>query len=171
MVLLARGARTEFIPDAARPRASYRTDLVTALLGVWLTVGLMVDAWAHNNLRELETFFTPWHGLFYSGFVAIAAWICWQILQSLQAGRRGLAAVPVGYALGLLGLPLFAVAGVGDMIWHTTFGIETSLDILFSPTHLLLVTSMVLIITSPLRSAWSDPATSGPRRWGGSPRR
>jgi hypothetical protein len=143
----------------ARPRVTYRADLVTAVLGVWFVVGLFLDAWAHNNLSELETFFTPWHGVFYSGFVATSAWIGWCVLQSLLAGRRGLAAVPHGYGLGLFGIPLFALAGVGDMIWHTTLGIETSLDILFSPTHILLAGSMVLIVTCPLRSAWSDPST------------
>ena len=27
---------------------------------------LFVDGWAHNNLDQIETFFTPWHALFYS---------------------------------------------------------------------------------------------------------
>ena len=42
--------------DAAvtRPTARYRTNLVTALLGTWLTVGLMLDAWAHNNVPQLD---------------------------------------------------------------------------------------------------------------------
>jgi hypothetical protein len=53
-------------------------------------------------------------------------------------------------------LPVFALAGAGDYAWHTAFGIEQELRILFSPTHLVLVTSMILIITSPLRSAWSN---------------
>jgi hypothetical protein len=160
VVLLARRFLTESTVELPRPRASYRTDLVAAVLGAWFVIGLFLDAWAHNNLTELETFFTPWHGVFYSGFVAASAWMCWSVLQSLLAGRRGLAAVPVGYGLGLLGIPMFAIAGAGDLAWHTTFGIETSLDILFSPTHLLLVSSMMLIVTSPLRSAWADPATT-----------
>src|SRR5256886_15714254 len=37
-----------------RPVASYRTNLVTALLGIWFTVGLMIDAGAHNNVPGLE---------------------------------------------------------------------------------------------------------------------
>lgn len=44
-------------------------------LSAWLLVGLFVDGWAHVNLRSLESFFTPWHGLFYSGFFAVAALI------------------------------------------------------------------------------------------------
>lgn len=55
------------------PVASYRTNLVTVLLGLWFTVGLFFDAWAHNNEAHLETFFTPWHAVYYSGFAATAA--------------------------------------------------------------------------------------------------
>lgn len=145
-----------------RPVASYRTDLVTSLLGVWLAVGLFVDAWAHSNLTELETFFTPWHALFYSGFTATALWILWVVWRNVQAGRRGLAAVPVGYGLSLVALPVFAAMGVCDFLWHTFIGIEQNLTILFSPTHLGLIASMVAILTGPLRSAWADETTAAP---------
>jgi hypothetical protein len=52
------------------PGVGFGTDLVTALLCVWFTLGLFLDAWAHNNLPGLETFFTPWHAVFYSGFAS-----------------------------------------------------------------------------------------------------
>jgi len=145
-------------PDATvvRPRTSYRDDLVTVALSLWLLVGLMLDAWAHNNVVELETFFTPWHAVFYSGFAATAAWISWLVWRNRDTHGITPAAVPVGYGLGVLGLPMFALAGAGDLAWHTIFGVEQSLRILFSPTHLGLVTAMVLIVTSPLRSAWTD---------------
>lgn len=138
-----------------RPRASYRTDLVSVLLSTWVLVGLLLDAWAHNNIPELESFFTPWHAVLYSGFAANAAWIAGIVYRHVRAGRRGLAAIPVGYGLGVLGVPMFAAAGVGDLLWHTVFGIEQELKILFSPTHLVLAVSMILIATSPLRSMWS----------------
>jgi hypothetical protein len=151
----------------ARPRASYRADMITVLLSLWVLVGVFLDAWAHNNLAALETFFTPWHAVLYSGFVALGGWICWIVWRGVRDGRRGIAAVPVGYGLAVLGVPLFALAGTGDYLWHTVFGIEQSLNILFSPTHLLLGVSMILIVTSPLRSAWSNPdlpAAPGLRR-------
>jgi hypothetical protein len=139
-----------------RPRVSYRADLITVLLGAWVIGGLLLDAWAHNNIPQLETFFTPWHAVFYSGFAAVATWICWIVWRNVQAGRRGLAAVPAGYGLGVFGLPLFALAGFADGVWHTVFGIEQDMKILFSPTHLVLVTALILIITGPLRSALAD---------------
>jgi hypothetical protein len=142
---------------AGRARTSYRDDLVTTGLSMWFVLGLFLDAWAHNNLTGLESFFTPWHAVFYSGFAATAGWIGWLVWRGRPAGGHPLASIPVGYGPGVLGLPMFAVAGAGDYAWHTIFGIEQELRILFSPTHLLLVTSMVLIVTSPLRSAWADP--------------
>ncbi|MFI7707879.1 hypothetical protein [Nonomuraea sp. NPDC049480] len=135
---------------------SLRTDLVTALLGVWFGVGLMIDAWAHTNLdAKLETFFTPWHAAFYSGFAAVSSWIIWQVWRNVRAGRQGLAAVPMGYLAGLVAIPAFAAFGFADMMWHTFLGIERTIDILFSPSHLGLITTMLLIITTPVRSVWN----------------
>ncbi len=141
----------------ARPRLSPREDGVTLVLSLWLIIGLFVDGWAHNNLTELETFFTPWHALFYSGFTACAAWFAWLVIRGQDRGLRGLTGVPVGYGLGLAGLAVFAVGGAGDFTWHAVFGIEQDLDALFSPTHLLLMLGMALIVTSPLRAAWHAP--------------
>ncbi|MBT2230527.1 hypothetical protein [Nonomuraea sp. NEAU-A123] len=141
---------------------SPRTDLVTALLGVWFGIGLMIDAWAHTNLTQLETFFTPWHAAFYSGFAAVSGWIIWQVWRNVRTGRQGVAAVPTGYLAGLLAVPAFAVFGLADLMWHTFLGIETTIDILFSPSHLGLIVTMMLIITTPLRSAWNAPDL-GPR--------
>jgi len=143
-----------------RPRASYRFDLTVAGLSAWFVLGLFLDAYAHNNVPNLETFFTWWHGVFYSGFTATAAFVSWSVVNRWLAGVRGLAAVPVGYALTVAALPVFALAGVGDFLWHSAFGIEQGMNILFSPTHLILVTSMVLIVSGPLRSGW-DRAPQG----------
>jgi hypothetical protein len=145
--------------DTGEPRGwvAPRTDLVTALLGIWFGVGLMIDAWAHSNLTELETFFTPWHAVFYSGFAVVSGWIIWQVWRNVRAGRQGLAAVPTGYLAGLVAIPAFAAFGFADMMWHTILGIETTIDIFFSPSHLGLVVTMMLIITTPLRSAWNAP--------------
>jgi len=118
-----------------------------------LILGLFVDGWAHNNAKP-ESFFTPWHGLFYSGFGATAAWM-WSRYQ-----RHG--GVPAGYGLGLLGVVAFAAGGVGDLIWHSIFGIEVDLEALLSPTHLVLFASALLVLSSPLRSAWSKPDDGPP---------
>src|SRR3954451_3179289 len=157
-------ALTALLVDSGDPKSptSYRDDLTTVGLGVWLVVELLLDAWSHNNVPGLETFFTPWHAVFYTGFVATAGWLCWLVVRNLRAGRRGAAAVPVGYGLGVVGLPVFALAGMLDYGWHTVFGIEQDYKILFSPTHLVLVSSMIVIVTSPLRAAWADRGRTAP---------
>jgi hypothetical protein len=128
--------------------AGWRDDLITAVLAAWLLGGLFLDGWAHNTRPVLESFFTPWHAVFYSGFAAVAAWIGW-----LSWSRR-----PAGYGLGLAGAAIFLVSGVGDMAWHLAFGIERDIAALLSPTHLGLFLGAFLIVTTPLRSAWADPA-------------
>ena len=137
-------------------RASYRTNLVTTLLSTWTTVGLFLDAWAHNNVPELETFFTPWHAVFYTGFTATAAWIAWTVRPAIQGGWRGFRAMPVGYAAAAVAVVGFAAFAVGDMTWHLVFGVEQDIDILFSPTHLGLIFCGLVLVTTPLRAAWAD---------------
>ncbi|HUR05947.1 MAG TPA: hypothetical protein VM347_25600 [Nonomuraea sp.] len=161
---MANTGMQRLLADSGEQRGwvSPRTDLVTALLGVWFGIGLMIDAWAHTNLTQLETFFTPWHAAFYSGFAAVAGWIIWQVWRNVRTGRQGVAAVPTGYLAGLLAVPAFAAFGLADLMWHTFLGIETTIDILFSPSHLGLIVTMMLIITTPLRSAWNAPDL-GPR--------
>ena len=156
------------IPVASAPlarepyRASTRQNLVTLLLGTWLLVGMFVDGWAHNRFGEtLETFFTPWHALFYSGFLAVAGWCLFLAAQGWQRGLRGLRAFPEGYHLAALGVPVFGLGGIGDLIWHTVFGIEVGIEALLSPTHLMLFMGGVLIVASPLNAVWRSPV---PRR-------
>ena len=142
---------------AMRPATTRRQDTITVLLGLWLMIGLFVDGWAHNNLDQIETFFTPWHALFYSGFTATALWIAWLVARERSAGRTWREAIPRGYDGAVAGVIIFGIGGVGDWLWHTIFGIEVSIDALLSPTHLILLTGMLLIFSGPLRSAWSDP--------------
>jgi hypothetical protein len=136
---------------------SWRGDLLTVLLATWLITGLFIDGWAHNTRPLLETFFTPWHAVFYSGFGATAAWICWSVWSRRRTAGSWRASVPAGYGLGLAGVAIFLVAGVGDMSWHIAFGIERDIAALLSPTHLGLFVGAFLIVTTPLRSSWADP--------------
>ncbi len=131
------------------------------IFALWTLGGLLVDAYFHSTDPGLESFWTPWHALFYSGFTATAAWLGWVAVKRMgPSSGRGLdgllRAAPVGYRLALIGVGIFAAGGVGDAIWHTIFGVETSLDALLSPTHLLLFVGLLMITSAPLRAAWSD---------------
>jgi len=146
--------------SAATYRATTAQHLITIVLTWWLLGGLFLDGWAHNHLGEsLETFFTPWHAVFYSGFAAVASWCLYLASRGRQMGRRGLATFPEGYSLAAIGVPLFGLGGVGDLIWHTVFGIEVGIEALLSPTHLLLFAGGSLILASPLNAAWKLPTS------------
>jgi hypothetical protein len=52
---------------------SVRFDWAIVVLWGWLLGGLYVDGWAHNHLATtLESFLTPWHAAFSSGFLPVA---------------------------------------------------------------------------------------------------
>jgi hypothetical protein len=55
--------------------------------------------------------------------------------------------------LALLGIALFGLGGVGDLVWHTLFGIEEGVEALLSPTHLLLAGGGFLLISGPFHAA------------------
>lgn len=160
MSTTVRAASTKDLAGTRSPRMSWGGDMFTMFLCTWVLAGVAVDGWAHTNLGGLETFFTPWHALFYSGFSATATWIAWSTVRRRAPGRTLVQSIPLGYELGVVGLVLFGIGGVGDMIWHVVFGIEVDIDALLSPSHLLLYAGVFLIVTSPFRAAWrcNDPA-------------
>src|SRR5919204_3899601 len=144
--------------------ASLALDCLMAALCAWFQFGAYLDAWAHVHLPDLETFFTPWHAVLYSGFAAVAVTTLAVLLRNRAAGRPWQRAMPHGYGLTLVGVALFTAGGVGDMTWHLLFGVEADIEALLSPTHLLLALGSTLILTGPLRAAWarSDVRRRGP---------
>ena len=139
-----------------RPRGGWGDDLAAALLATWVVGGLFLDGWAHVNQPGLETFFSPWHGVFYLGFV-VSAVVLGRLVARHQRGRFDPARIPAGYGLGLVGMVMFVAGGVADGVWHTMFGVEVGVAALLSPSHLLLLGGGLLMVTSPVRSAWSSP--------------
>ncbi len=137
----------------------HRYDLVVMLLALWMVGGVFIDGWAHINLPATkESFFTPWHGVLYSGFAAVSAWMAAPIMR--DRSRTLVQRVRPGYGLGFVGLVVFGAGGIGDALWHEVFGIEVGIDALLSPTHLMLLTGGLLVLTSPLRAAWHGDETA-----------
>ena len=145
-------------PD--RLRSSGGEDLIYLAFTFWTVIGLCLDGWAHLNRPELESFLTPWHAVFYSGFALAAAWLATMTMRRRPTAPNLARAVPDGYLPAAVGLVVFAAGGVGDAIWHAVFGIEVGLDALLSPTHLLLLLGLLLGTSGPLRSAWRNPGVS-----------
>ena len=124
--------------------------------------GAYLDSWAHRHLARLETFFTPWHAVLYTGMLAILGFLAVTALGNRRRGSSAGEVLPAGYSLSLLGCVLFGIGGVIDMFWHLRFGIEVSLAALISPPHLLLMLALGLIVTGPLRAAWRRPVSRAP---------
>lgn len=144
---MATSALVAALRRADRPHTSVASDWLFVLTGIWFVGGLFVDGYAHNHFDNLETFFTPWHAIFYSGFAAVASLSMWFTVRER--------AIPVGYELTIAGVVIFAVGGALDMAWHLAFGIEQDIAALLSPTHLILATGVTLIMAGPLRAAYA----------------
>jgi hypothetical protein len=159
--------RQAAVRDASVPIGGIGFDRLMAGLALLLISGLYLDGWAHNHGQVDKTFFTPWHAVLYSAYVLNAIMLVSVLFINHARGRSWFTALPDGYGLSLVGVPLFLVAGAGDMVWHILFGFEVGIDPLLSPTHLLLALSGMLILTGPLRASWrrSTPQQGWPALW------
>ena len=153
-------------PTAARSLGARRFDMIVLALSTWFLGGMLFDGWAHVNQPALETFFTPYHAVLYSGFSALAAFLVFSAARMGQPLRRWPSALPRGYEWSLIGVVVFAVAGAGDILWHVGFGIEQDIEAAVSPTHLLLATGGVLMGAGPLRAALARRDLGSAPGWG-----
>ena len=150
----------------ARAIGGLRFDWAVIAASAWLVGGTFLDGWAHNHGKVDNTFFTPWHAVLYSGFLAVALVILGGMILNKTRGLSWARALPTGYELSLIGVVLFALGGAGDMVWHSLFGFEVDVEALLSPTHLLLATGVVLMVTGPIRAAWRrSGAETNQRGW------
>ena len=120
-------------------------------MATWVTGGVFLDGWAHNNIPELETFFSPWHAVLYSGVLLMGVFLGISALLNMRNGASWRRSLPEGYGLSFIGFLVFAGGGVFDMVWHLIFGIEASVEALLSPSHLILAFGAVLMVSAPLR--------------------
>lgn len=112
-------------------------------------------SWAHNNIPRLETFWTPWHAVLYSGvFATLCALLSVMLINRRRGAASWLEAIPFGYKTAVFGAGGMLIGGAADALWHTFFGIEQNIDALFSPTHLWLIICSELIAVAPLRAMY-----------------
>ena len=130
-------------------------DYAIAVCSVWIAGGFFLDAWAHGHV-PVESFFTPYHGVFYSGMLAGAGVVAVFALRNRARGYSWRDCIPAPYRLPLLGIPIFVVAGLGDMMWHLLLGLEEGVDALLSPSHQALGLGMFFVASGPIRSVLAD---------------
>ncbi len=138
------------------------------VLSVLLVSGIIQDGWAHAHGMVDQSFLTPWHAVLYSMMAANGIVLGTLAVRNKMRGYAATRALPYGYTLALVGVVLFAAGGVGDLAWHTVFGIEADINALLSPSHLVLGFAAFLILSGPLRSIafQYDRATAGWRKLG-----
>jgi len=146
--------------EAAAAVRNRREERAVAVFGTWMIAGLFLDGWAHGA-RKPETFFSPWHRILYSGFVAAIVWL------TIDGRRHPVdrSVVPVAERITAIGLATFVIGAIGDGLWHQIFGIEVNVEALISPSHLALFIGGFLMVTGPIRSAAGDASEPSPA-WG-----
>lgn len=139
----------------ARPHTTLAEDAVTAFLASYTLVALFWDGLRHNNLTGVDEFWSPPHIAMYLGLGGLGVWIALVLLR-YQKGLDDLdwSAVPRGYALAFAALPLAAIAGPADFIWHEIYGFENQIDSTFSPPHQGLFYAGAMLAAIPAASAW-----------------
>ena len=140
--------------DSEYPALQPQFSKLYALFSLWLISGAYYDAFTHTHNPELETFFTLAHITIYTGGALLAALMGYTVWTNRKLGYSFWKAVPKGYDVSLLGAFFFFIAGAGDLAWHEIFGIEQDLEAAFSATHLILVTSFILLMSGPFNAAW-----------------
>ena len=133
-------------------------EVLGMLFGLWTIIGLFLDGWAHSHQKP-ESFFSPWHGVLYSGFTAAALWATWIAWRRRSPGHSLVQTMPPGHLASLAGFGLFGVGAAGDLIWHEIFGIEENVEALLSPTHLLLLVGGAIALSAPLRRMMRSSTT------------
>ena len=139
----------------ARPHTTLAEDGITAFLASYTLVALFWDGLRHNNLTGVDNFFSPPHIAMYLGLIGLGVWIAIVLLR-YQKGLDQLdwSAVPRGYRLAFAALPLAAIAGPLDFIWHEAYGFENQIDSTFSPPHQGLFYAGAMLAAIPAASAW-----------------
>lgn len=151
------GQQSSASAQRERPVSTLRFDLVMGLLSLVFVSGVYLDGWAHAHGLVDRTFFTPWHAVLYTGYLVNVVVLVVALVLNHAHGFAWKHTMPAGYEVSLLGVPLFAMAGISDLVWHTFFGFEVNLETVLSPTHLLLAFSGILIMGGPFRAAMLRP--------------
>jgi len=113
-------------------------------------VGAVLVSRAANEGRLENDLISPWHIPLYVGIFLAA----YALLASADRSRGNLwrRELPDGYAIAGLGLVLFVAGVTADIVWGSIWGAGASVVSLFTPTHLLAVAGVALILLGPIRA-------------------
>ncbi len=152
-----RSASGFFVAAEQRPVTERWEDAVTMGLSVFTLFALFWDGWLHNNSITLDSFWSSAHIAMYTGLTSLGVWVGVVFVKRQPRGKKlvlNMSAVPYGYGLALIALPLAAIGGPGDFAWHAAYGFENQVDAPFSPTHQMLFLAGALLGGIGLGSTW-----------------
>jgi hypothetical protein len=149
------------VSGESRPHSKISEDGVMIALAGFTLFALFLDGWRHNNLVGIDTFWSTAHILMYAGLTATGVWIALVLLR-YQKGVDDLdwSRVPLGYGLAFVALPLAAIAGPADFMWHSAYGFENQIDSVYSPPHQGLFIAGALLAAIPAAAAWQRRGTA-----------
>src|SRR5947209_3479664 len=87
------------VTKGSQVASSVRFDWLFLTCCTWLVLGGYSDAWAHNHVPSLETFFTPWHGVLYAGLLVTIIFLAGAYIRNRKRGYSWNNALPPGYGL------------------------------------------------------------------------
>jgi hypothetical protein len=140
MTLNTSSNNNNYLLESHYPVNKLAVILIIATAGAFLQIeGASWDVTSHL-LQQPETFFTPSHTVLYAGIgllVIASAIIVKLMLKNKEIRGKSFA---TAFKLLIIGSIMSLVAGPSDYLWHQTFGV----DGLLSPTHLTLITGMLI---------------------------
>ncbi|MGY5149262.1 MAG: hypothetical protein ACW9W3_04290 [Candidatus Nitrosopumilus sp. bin_68KS] len=122
---------------------SYRVVIVILIIALF---GTILQTWGgswditSHQLGEPESFFTPPHGVLYSGVGIGLISSIMAVFSLLKNKEMRNESFVLGLKLVIIGGLFQITAGPGDYFWHEMFGT----DGLLSPTHLTLITGILI---------------------------
>ncbi len=135
------------------PTPSLAFDWVYTILVFLLSAGIFLDGWSHSEYGPDQSVFSEYHLLFYTSLAVIGVWLFGAAFLNRRDGFTGLKALPAGYAISALGVFIFGITGMFDLVGHKLYGFEVDFEALFSPSHTGLFVGWALIAMGPARAA------------------
>jgi hypothetical protein len=122
-----------------------------AFFAVVMNLGGIIDAREHlQHGFEIESIFTPTHGLLYAGWILGGVALAIQIIVRWRKGKSRNEWLPKGYFASALGFLVFGFGGGFDLFWHQIYGFEINLEAPISLGHTLLVIGASLMYSAVL---------------------
>jgi hypothetical protein len=117
-----------------------------------IIVGSILDLLSHFRgwTSNEEGVFTPAHYVLYAGIMMACGTLGLPVASSRWLRKPLSSILPKGYEWVYWAVVFFPIGVVGDVVWHSIFGVEVGLEALASPTHILLQVAIYITLISPV---------------------